>query len=242
MEREKFFVSASPHIHEGTSTQGLMIHVLIALMPVVLASGMIFGARAWLVVAVCAVSCVAFEALYCWLAKRPEAVKDCSALVTGVILACNLPANIPLWTAVVGSFAAIVVAKQLFGGLGTNFANPALVGRLALFIGFASYMTNYAYPVNGGIDLVASATTDAVASATPLAAAEIPAGSMFALFLGQHGGMLGETCSLALLLGGIYLILTGTISAIIPVSYLARWRCSALSRGMMCWYSCFPAA
>lgn len=220
MEREKFFVSASPHIHEGTSTQGLMIHVLIALMPVVLASGMIFGARAWLVVAVCAVSCVAFEALYCWLAKRPEAVKDCSALVTGVILACNLPANIPLWTAVVGSFAAIVVAKQLFGGLGTNFANPALVGRLALFIGFASYMTNYAYPVNGGIDLVASATTDAVASATPLAAAEIPAGSMFALFLGQHGGMLGETCSLALLLGGIYLILTGTISAIIPVSYL----------------------
>ena len=198
MEREKFFVSASPHIHEGTSTQGLMIHVLIALMPVVLASGMIFGARAWLVVAVCAVSCVAFEALYCWLAKRPEAVKDCSALVTGVILACNLPANIPLWTAVVGSFAAIVVAKQLFGGLGTNFANP----------------------VNGGIDLVASATTDAVASATPLAAAEIPAGSMFALFLGQHGGMLGETCSLALLLGGIYLILTGTISAIIPVSYL----------------------
>ena len=183
MEREKFFVSASPHIHEGTSTQGLMIHVLIALMPVVLASGMIFGARAWLVVAVCAVSCVAFEALYCWLAKRPEAVKDCSALVTGVILACNLPANIPLWTAVVGSFAAIVVAKQLFGGLGTNFANPALVGRLALFIGFASYMTNYAYP-------------------------------------GQHGGMLGETCSLALLLGGIYLILTGTISAIIPVSYL----------------------
>ena len=95
MEREKFFVSASPHIHEGTSTQGLMIHVLIALMPVVLASGMIFGARAWLVVAVCAVSCVAFEALYCWLAKRPEAVKDCSALVTGVILACNLPANIP---------------------------------------------------------------------------------------------------------------------------------------------------
>ena len=111
MEREKFFVSASPHIHEGTSTQGLMIHVLIALMPVVLASGMIFGARAWLVVAVCAVSCVAFEALYCWLAKRPEAVKDCSALVTGVILACNLPANIPLWTAVVGSFAAIVAVS-----------------------------------------------------------------------------------------------------------------------------------
>ena len=201
MEREKFFVSASPHIHEGSSTQGLMIHVLIALMPVVVASGMIFGARAWLVVAVCAVSCVVFEALFCLLAKRPSAVKDCSALVTGVILACNLPANIPLWTAVVGCFAAIVVAKQLFGGLGTNFANPALVGRLALFIGFAAHMTNYAYPVKGGIDLVASATT-------------------LGLLLGQYGGMLGETCSLALILGGVYLILTGTISALIPFSYL----------------------
>ena len=178
MEREKFFVSASPHIHEGSSTQGLMIHVLIALMPVVVASGMIFGARAWLVVAVCAVSCVVFEALFCLLAKRPSAVTDCSALVTGVILACNLPANIPLWTAVVGCFAAIVVAKQLFGGLGTNFANP------------------------------------------PLAAAEIPAGSTLGLLLGQYGGMLGETCSLALILGGVYLILTGTISALIPFSYL----------------------
>ena len=165
-------------------------------------------------------SCVVFEALFCLLAKRPAAVKDCSALVTGVILACNLPANIPLWTAVVGCFAAIVVAKQLFGGLGTNFANPALVGRLALFIGFAAHMTNYAYPVKGGIDLVASATTDAVASATPLAAAEIPAGSTLGLLLGQYGGMLGETCSLALILGGVYLILTGTISALIPFSYL----------------------
>ena len=220
MQREKLLVSASPHIHEGSSTQGLMIHVLIALMPVVVASGMIFGARAWLVVAVCAVSCVVFEALFCMVVKQPIPVKDCSALVTGVILACNLPANIPLWTAVVGCFTAIVVVKQLFGGIGTNFANPALVGRLALFIGFASHMTNYAYPVKGGIDLVASATTDAVASATPLAAAEIPAGSTLGLFLGQYGGMLGETCSAMLILGGIYLILTGTISALIPVSYL----------------------
>ena len=220
MEREKFFVSASPHIHEGLPHRA-DDPVLIALMPVVLASGMIFGARAWLVVAVCAVSCVAFEALYCWLAKRPEAVKDCSALVTGVILACNLPANIPCGRPWWAALRPLWWLKQLFGGLGTNFANPALVGRLALFIGFASYMTNYAYPVNGGIDLVASATTDAVASGHAAGCGRNSGRQHVCPVFGPAlAACWVKRDSLALLLGGIYLILTGTISAIIPVSYL----------------------
>ena len=220
MESRKLIVTASPHITNHTSTRGLMLNVCIALLPALVASTLIFGARALLVTGVTVAACVGFEALYCVVMKKPVPVGDFSAVVTGMILAFNLPATIPLWIAIIGAFVAIVVAKQLFGGLGTNFANPALVGRLALFIGFAAHMTNYAYPVKGGIDLVASATTDAVASATPLAAAEIPAGSTLGLLLGQYGGMLGETCSLALILGGVYLILTGTISALIPFSYL----------------------
>ena len=213
MEPKKLVVTASPHIVDQSSTRGLMGHVIIALMPALVASAFIFGFRAFLVTGVTVAACVGFEALYCVLMKKPVPVGDLSAVVTGLILAFNLPATIPLWIAVVGAFIAIVVVKQLFGGIGCNFANPALVGRIALFVGFAGRMTAYAFP---------ETDIDVLATATPLVAGKSLSSMdmLFNLAFGIHGGVLGETCSVMLLLGGIYLIVTRTISAAIPVAYL----------------------
>ena len=213
MEPKKLVVTASPHIVDQSSTRGLMGHVVIALMPALVASAFIFGFRALLVTGVTVAACVGFEALYCVLMKKPVPVGDLSAVVTGLILAFNLPATIPLWIAVVGAFIAIVVVKQLFGGIGCNFANPALVGRIALFVGFAGRMTAYAFP---------ETDIDVLATATPLVAGKSLSSMdmLFNLAFGIHGGVLGETCSVMLLLGGIYLIVTRTISAAIPVAYL----------------------
>lgn len=213
MEPKKLVVTASPHIVDQSSTRGLMGHVIIALMPALVASAFIFGFRALLVTGVTVAACVGFEALYCVLMKKPVSVGDLSAVVTGLILAFNLPATIPLWIAVVGAFIAIVVVKQLFGGIGCNFANPALVGRIALFVGFAGRMTAYAFP---------ETDIDVLATATPLVAGKSLSSMdmLFNLAFGIHGGVLGETCSVMLLLGGIYLIVTRTISAAIPVAYL----------------------
>ena len=211
MEPKKLVVTASPHIVDQSSTRGLMGHVIIALMPALVASAFIFGFRALLVTGVTVAACVGFEALYCVLMKKPVPVGDLSAVVTGLILAFNLPATIPLWIAVVGAFIAIVVVKQLFGGIGCNFANPALVGRIALFVGFAGRMTAYAFP---------ETDIDVLATATPLVAGKSLSSMdmLFNLAFGIHGGVLGETCSVMLLLGGIYLIVTRTISAAIPVA------------------------
>ncbi len=213
MEPKKLIVTASPHLVDNSSTRGLMLHVVIALCPALIASALLFGIRALVVVAVSVAACVGFEALWCVLRKQPLSTGDLSAVVTGIILAFNLPATIPLWTILVGAFIAIVIVKQLFGGLGMNFANPALVGRIALFLGFSARMTAYGYP--------ARTTVDAFASATPLAAGVPGLQALPSLLLGTHGGMLGETCAAALILGGVYLIATRTISAAIPVTYLA---------------------
>ncbi len=211
MEKKKLIVSASPHITSNTTTRGIMLNVCVALLPALIASALIFGARALLVTGVTVASCVGFEALYCILLKKPVPVGDFSAVVTGMILAFNLPVSIPLWIAIIGAFVAIVVAKQLFGGLGHNFANPALLGRIVLFVSFAGRMTAYTYP---------QTDVDVLATATPLAAGAQGRDILVKLLLGTHGGMLGETCAAALLLGGLYLIATKTISAAIPLSYL----------------------
>ena len=205
---QTLLVTASPHIRDTSTTRGLMGNVLIALVPCVVASGLIFGYGALVTVAVTTLACVAFEYLYTLLMKKPNPVGDLSACVTGVILALNVPAGMPLWICVVGAFVAIVVVKQLFGGIGYNFANPALVGRIALFLGFATRMTDYVYP---------DMAVDALASATPLA---VDAGgvSLLDMFLGLHGGMMGEVCTLAILLGLAYLLATRTISFAIPGS------------------------
>lgn len=144
---------------------------------------------------------------------REVPIADFSAVVTGLLLAFNLPASLPWWMAIVGAFIAIVIVKQLFGGMGYNFANPAIVARIALAVGFASRMASYPKPENG---------IDALASATPLAVFDQLGSSEYVtLLLGNHGGVLGETCAITILIGGIYLIATKVISPVIPVTYLA---------------------
>ena len=157
-------------------------------------------------------ACVGFEYLYCMLMKKPNPVGDLSAVVTGIILAMNFPVTLPLWMGIVGAFISIVLVKQLFGGLGYNFANPALVGRIALFSGFSSAMTNWKFP---------AAAVDQLSSATPLQVADPSALNLMDLFLGVHGGVMGETCALAILIGFVWLVATKTISPAIPVTYLA---------------------
>ena len=204
------FVTASPHIRDDSSTRGLMGNVLKALVPCIVAAALIFGYEALISVAVTTLACVAFEYLYCLIMKKPNPVGDLSACVTGVILALNFPVGLPLWICVVGAFVAIVVVKQLFGGIGFNFANPALVGRIVLFLSFTARMTAYVYP---------DMAVDALASATPLAdSVDKTTVSLLDLFLGLHGGMMGETCILAILLGLVYLLATGTIGFAIPGS------------------------
>ena len=210
----KLIVTAAPHITGADSTQKIMGRVCLALVPTLIASVLIFGAGALIVTAVTVAACVFFEWAYCKLMGREIPIADFSAVVTGLLLAFNMPATLPWWMAIVGAFIAIVIIKQLFGGLGYNFANPAIVGRIALAVGFASRMANYPKPENG---------IDALASATPLAVEKgvLGAGEYVTLLLGNHGGVLGETCAIAILVGGIYLIATKVISPMIPVTYLA---------------------
>ena len=203
----KLIVTAAPHITSADSTQKIMQRVCIALVPTLIASVIIFGINSLILTAVTVAACVIFEYLYCKLVGREVAISDFSAVVTGMLLAFNLPATLPWWMAVVGAFIAIVIVKQLFGGLGYNFANPAIVGRIALAMGFASRMSTYGFPA------------DATSTATPLASAE--GIDYVTLLLGNHGGVLGETCAITLLLGGLYLIATKVISPTIPVTYLA---------------------
>ena len=198
-------LSVSPHIHSGRSTRRIMLDVLIALLPATAAGAVIFGLRSLLVVAVTVAACVGFEALFNLAAKKPIPVGDLSAAVTGLLLALNLPANIPLWQCAVGALFAMVVVKGLFGGLGANPVNPAITARVFMLVAFGT-MAKAAFPV------------DAVSSATPLASEE--ATSLMDLFLGNHGGAIGETCAAALLLGGIYLIVRRIITWHIPVAFI----------------------
>ena len=151
------------------------------------------------------------EALYQRMTHQAVTVSDMSAVITGLLLAFNLPATLPWWMAIVGAFIAIVIVKQLFGGIGMNFANPALVGRIVLFVSFASSMNNWVFP---------DAAVDQLSSATPLAVADKSKLSLLDLFMGIHGGVLGETCALAIVLGLVYLVATKTISIAIPASYV----------------------
>jgi len=198
-------VTVSPHIHSGKSTSGLMRDVLIALLPATVAGTIIFGLRSLLVVAICVICCVGFEALFNLAAKKEQTVGDLSAAVTGLLLALNLPANLPLWQCAVGSLFAIIVVKCLFGGIGRNVVNPAITARVFMLVAFGS-MAKAAFPA------------DAVAGATPLAAEQMP--SLLELFLGNHGGAIGETCAAALLAGGVYLIVKKVITWHTPVVFI----------------------
>ena len=211
---EKLIVTSSPHVKSSTTTSTIMRDVIIALIPALIASNIIFGLRAGLVTAVCVASCVGFEYLSRRIMNKKNTISDLSAVVTGIILAFNLPSTMPLWMCVIGSFVAIVIVKQLFGGIGQNFANPAITARIVLLVSFGTQMTNWAAPK-------IAAVADAVSGATPMAqiaAGETP--NILNMFLGTTGGSLGETSALALLLGGIYLVYRKVINPIIPVAFI----------------------
>ena len=219
MTDRKLLVSAGPHIRSNASTTSIMGDVLIALLPAVVASVLVFGPRALLLEVVCVASSVLFEYLFRRLLKRSNTISDLSAAVTGLLLAFNLPAGFPIWMAILGCFVAIVIVKQLFGGIGCNFANPAITGRIFLLIAFAGQMTTWP-TANSYISGI-----DAVSGATPLAL--IKEGSIEALpavknlLFGIRGGCLGETCAIALLIGFVYLVIRRVITPTIPVVYVA---------------------
>ncbi len=209
-------VASSPHRRSQNSTTRIMLDVLIALVPAFIAANIIFGLRAALVTLTCVASCVLFEYLTRKIMKRDNTISDLSAAVTGVLLAYNLPVTIPLWMAVVGSFFAIVVVKQLFGGIGQNFANPAITARVILLVSFSGQMTTWAQPF-----FYRSSGADVITGATPLVqmgTSDMP--GYLDLFLGVRGGCLGETSVLALLIGGIYLVARRVIHPVTPITFV----------------------
>lgn len=200
-------VSVSPHVREQSTTQSIMRDVIIALLPILAFGVYHFGMGALQVIIISVVTCVVGELLFDLAIKKPITVFDGSAVVTGLILAINLPATAVWWMPVLGGLFAIVAVKMLFGGLGQNFMNPALAARCFLLISFSGRMTDF--------------TMDGVSSATPLAAmkaGEMP--DLLSLFLGFHGGCIGEVSALAILAGGIYLIVKRVISVRIPLTYI----------------------
>ena len=203
-------ITSSPHLHCGMNTRGVMLDVLIALLPAAVASVLLFGWRALAVELVCVASCMAAEVLSRIVMKREQTVGDLSCVVTGLLLAFNLPATMPLWQAALGGVVAIVVAKQMFGGLGQNFVNPALAGRIVLMASFPEAMNNWVVPLTG-------TGADAVTSATPLAGGTY---SLTEMFFGIRGGCLGETCAMALILGGLYLVIRRVISPAVPLIFI----------------------
>ena len=215
-------VSSAPHVNNPVNTAVIMRDVVIALIPALVWSIYMFGIRALILTLVCAAACVFFE----WAVRRimhrdSSTVRDWSAIVTGVILAFNLPVSLPYWMAVIGCFVAIVIVKQLFGGLGQNFANPAIVARIALFVGFAGKMAVWTVSPKMS-DVIVEAAADAVSGPTPLGllakGMEVP--SNIDMFLGRINGSMGEISAVCLLIGGIYLVIKKVISPAIPVSFI----------------------
>lgn len=212
-----FVVSGTPHVRSKESIQSIMRDVIIALIPATAMGIYFFGIPALILIAVSIVASVFFEWLYQKLLKKPVTISDLSAVVTGLLLAMNLPASAPIWVPIVGAAFAIIFAKQLFGGLGQNFINPALAGRAFLLASYPTEMTSWTAPVG-------FSGADAAAVATPLATLKtgaIPDASLADVILGTNiGGCIGETCAVALIIGGIYLLVKHVISWRIPVLYI----------------------
>ena len=213
-------VSCSPHIHNEENTRSIMLDVVIAMIPAMVGAWYFFGIRSLCLIAVSVAACVFFEWLYRKLLKKDCTIGDCSAVVTGILLALVCPVTIPYWTIVIGAFFAIVVVKQLFGGIGCNFLNPALAGRAFLF-SYPVIMTTWAKPFAG--TPVFGSTADVVTGATPLASLHsglLPDQSLMDCLIGSIGGSMGETSVLLLLVGGIYLMIRKVISPRIPLAYI----------------------
>ena len=208
-------VSSSPHIHTTASTQKIMLDVLIALLPTAVAGCVIFGWRAFFVILTCVLSSVAAELLFCIITKRRETVSDLSAAVTGLILALNLPTTVQIWQCVIGSVFAIIVVKCLFGGLGCNFANPAATGRVFLVLCFTGSVAGGAMPTI--VELTSGATPLEIMSGTDIYG--LP--SITDMLIGLRGGAIGEVCSLAIILGFIYLVVRRVINFETPLIFVA---------------------
>lgn len=222
-------ISSSPHAHSPVTTPTIMRDVLIALAPALCGSVYFFGFRALVLVVVSAAACVVLEWAYRKLLHKDSTVYDLSAVVTGVLLAFVCPVTIPLWCLLIGDFFAIVVVKQLFGGIGKNFMNPALAARAFLF-SWPAVMSTWVVPgFQNAVGLFPAA--DTVTAATPLAAIHVGSlegVSLMNLFLGNVGGCIGETSALLLLLGGGYLLLRRVISPRIPLAFLGTVAALAL--------------
>ena len=214
-------VSASPHVRHEDTTRVLMSDVILAMIPITIWGAYVFGLRVLTVTAVSVVSCVLFEALFNLILKKKIPVGDLSAVVSGMLLAFNLPATIPLWIPVIGALFAMVIVKGLFGGLGKNFMNPVLAARVFLFGSWPAHMTAYSEPLVrlpafGQIDTVSSATT-----LTVLKGGALPSEDIFDLFIGNMAGCIGEISALLILAGGLYLLVRGVITWHITVSFIA---------------------
>lgn len=217
----RFIVEPSPHIKSSMTTQKVMLNVIIALIPTAVMATIYYGIRALLMILVCAASSVMFELMFTVITKRPRTIQDLSAVVTGIILAFNLPPTLPLYMGVIGSFVAIVITKQFFGGIGQNFANPAIVGRIVLMLSFTADMTTWSEPFF-------YTSADAVTTATPL----MQSGGDVLSMLFMKSGCIGECCNLALIVGGLYLIFTGIINPVTPVVFIGTVALGTLIGGL----------
>lgn len=217
--KELLTVASSPHIKRPDTTRGIMSDVIIALAPAATYGCILFGLRALAVLITSVSVAVLCEFLWNKALKKPNTIKDMSAVVTGLLLGMNLPPTLPLWQAAIGSAAAIIVVKQMFGGLGHNFANPAIAARIILLVSFPASMTRFTEPVS-----------DAVTSATPLAGT---AGTLSfkTLFFGMHAGSIGETSAFLLIVGGLYLVIRRVITPIIPVCFIGTVALHSLISG-----------
>ena len=217
----QFFVAPSPHVHSAESTTKIMRDVVIALLPALAWSVYCFGWKALLLTAVSVVSCVFWEWAYRKLMKKSSMIGDLSAVVTGILLSFVCPVDLPWWVIIIGAFFSIVVVKQLYGGIGCNFLNPALAGRAFLLASYATWMTTWAIP---------QIRPDVTSAATPMAIMKEGTEEAFTtlmsnysigdMFLGKVGGSLGEVSALCLLVGGVYLLIRKVISWQIPVAYI----------------------
>ena len=217
-------VSPSPHIRSAMTTQKIMLMVVLALVPAIISGTIFFGPRARFLVVFCAVVSMFTELVCRALMKKEGTISDGSAMLTGVLLALNLPVTLPLWQAAIGCIFAIAVVKQLFGGLGCNFANPAITGRIFLLLSVGSDMTAWVKPFYyldtpalGLFETTGSQALDGLTGATPLASGDA---GLMELFIGNVGGSIGETSALAILIGGIFLIAAKLIHPSTPAAYL----------------------
>ncbi len=210
-------VTSSPHIRHEDSTRGIMLDVIIALLPAAVYGCILFKWNAVFVLITTIVTAVAAEAVWNLALHKKQTIGDLSAVLTGLLLGMNLSSKTPLWIAAIGSVVAIIVVKQMFGGLGFNFANPAMTARIVLLVSFAGQMSNYVSPI------------DVQTSATPLA--REATFTLKQLFFGMHGGAIGETSSFLLIIGGIYLVLRRVIKPIIPVAFIGTVAVASLIAG-----------